>query len=264
MITAKDIMHPEDEKAIAALKKVPYIDEMCRSTMEIAYERIYRGENLGMMVKVDNDIPELCADIKSVANSIGIKTPELYIYNDPVMNAYTYGETDPFVCISSSLLEKMNRDERKAILAHEYGHILCHHVLYGSVAITLKQFGEDFGFIGETLTGPVQLALRYWSRRSELSADRCAAAVVGEETFQMSMLKLAMGLADVGSDPYRLVRQAKEYHAHEKHDIWSRIQQNCRIAFNTHPQFVNRAYEIDRWKNSATYKRLRQSITYHA
>ena len=258
---ATDIMHPEDQKAIGALKKIPFIDEMCRSCMEIAYEKIYRGENLGMMVKVDNSyMPELYQDLKDVTKAIGISTPELFIYNDPVMNAFTFGETNPYVCVSSSLVEKMNREERKAILAHECGHILCQHVLYGSVVETLRMIGDDFGIIGYTLTGPVKLALQYWSRRSEYSADRCAAAVVGERTFQASMLKLALGLADAGNDPYRLVKQAKEYHAHEKQDIWSRIQQNCRVAFFSHPQNVNRAYEIDRWKKSCTYKRIRQSI----
>lgn len=234
---------------------------MCRATLEIAYERIYRGENLGMMVKVNSSyMPELFEDLKSVTRIIGMNTPELFIYNDPVMNAFTFGETNPYICVSSSLIEKMNREERKAIIAHECGHILCQHVLYGSVVKTLRMIGQDFGIIGSTLTGPVRLALQYWSRRSELSADRCAAAVVGERTFQASMLKLSLGLADAGSDPYRLVRQAKEYHQHAKSDIWSRIQQNCRVAFFSHPQNVNRAYEIDRWKNSYAYKRLRQSI----
>lgn len=258
---AADIMHPEDQKAIEVLKKIPFVDEACRSMLEIAYEKIYRGENLGMMVKVDSSyMPELYNDFLHIAKVVGITTPELFVYNDPVMNAFTFGETNPYVCVSSSLIEKLNREERMAILAHECGHILCQHVLYGSVVETLRMLGESFGIIGSTLTGPIRLALSYWSRRSEYSADRCAAAVVGERTFQASMLKLALGLADAGDDPYRLVKQAKEYHAHEKKDIWSRIQQNCRVALFSHPQNVNRAYEIDRWKKSATYKRLRQSI----
>lgn len=258
---AEDIMHPEDLKAIGLLKKVPLVDEMCRETMELAYEQIYRGENLAMMVKVDESyLPDLYQDLKEVVETIGIDLPELFVYNDPVMNAFTFGETNIFICMSSSIIEKMDREERKAILAHECGHILCHHVLYGSVVETLRLIGENLGILGRTLTGPVKLALMYWSRRSEYSADRCAAAVVGEKVFQSSMLKLALGMADAGSDPYRLVRQAREYHAHEQRDIWSKIQQNCRMAFFSHPQLVNRAYEIDRWKKSLAYKRLRSSI----
>lgn len=258
---ATDIMHPEDQKAISALKKIPFIDEICRTTLELAHERIYRGENLAMMVKVDmNYMPELYMDLKAVTKTVGIKTPELFVYNDPVMNAFTFGETNPFICVSSSLIEKMNREERKAVLAHECGHILCQHVLYNSVVEALRMISEKFGIIGSTMTGPAKLALLYWSRRSEFSADRCAATVVGERVFQTSMLKLALGLSDAGNDPYRLVRQAKEYHQYEQRSTWDYIQQNCRMAFYSHPQYVNRAYEIERWKNSYSYKRLRQSI----
>ena len=254
---AKDIMHPEDAKAINALKKIPFVDEVCRETLRVAGENIYRGENLAMMVRVtERCMPELYKDMQDVVRAVGIAMPELYVYNDPVMNAYTFGETNPFVCVSSSVVEKMTREERKAVLAHECGHILCQHVLYMSVVLTLEEFGRNLGVIHYALNGSILLALNYWSRRSEFSADRCAAVVAGERAFQSSMLKLASGLSDVGDDPYQLVRQAKDYHHHERKSIWSRIQQNCRMAFYSHPQMVNRAWEIDRWKNSYAYKHL--------
>lgn len=256
-----DIMHPEDAKAIAVLKKIPLIDSICRETLAFAEESIYRGENLAMMVRVTlSCMPKLYSDMNEVVSKVDISMPDLYVYNDPVMNAFTFGETKPFVCVSSSVVEKMTREEVKAILAHECGHILCQHVLYNSVVHALENLGHNLGAIHYSLTGPMYLALCYWSRRSEYSADRCAAAVVGEKVFQSSILKLTSGLADTGSDPYQLVRQAKEYHAHERKSIWSRIQQNCRMAFYSHPQMVNRAYEIDRWKNSYIYKSLTSNL----
>lgn len=255
---AKDIMHPEDAKALAVLKKIPFIDDICRETLMLAGESIFRGENLAMMVRVtERCMPELHREMKEVARSVGIDMPELYVYNSPVMNAYTYGETKPFVCVSSSVVEKLNSEERKSILAHECGHILCQHLLYDSVVMTLERLGRQIGLIHYALTGPVELALCYWSRRSEYSADRCAAVVVGERTFQSAMLKMTGGLSDIGDDPYLLVRQAEEYHRYEKRSVWSRIQQNCRMAFDSHPQTVNRAYEIDRWKRSYAYRKLR-------
>ena len=80
---------------------------------------------------------------------------------------------------------------------------------------------------------------------------------MGEETFQRMTIKLTCGLSDIGDDSYQLVRQAQEYHSHENNSLWDKIQQNCRMAFYSHPQMVNRAYEIDRWKDSYAYKRLR-------
>ena len=254
---ASDIMHPEDAKALAALRKVPFVDDVCREVMRLAGENIYRGENLATMVRVtERCIPELYREMKEVVRKVGIAMPEVYVYNDPVMNAFTFGETHPFVCVSSSVVEKMTSEERKAILAHECGHILCHHVLYMSVVLTLERLGQNFGILHYAFDGAISLALNYWSRRSEFSADRCAVAVVGERAFQSSMLKMASGLSDIGNDPYQLVKQAKEYHQHERKSVWSRIQQNCRMAFYSHPQMVNRAWEIDRWKNSYMYKQL--------
>lgn len=73
-------------------------------------------------------------------------------------------------------------------------------------------------------------------------------------------LKMVSGLQDTGNDYYQFVRQAKEYHSLEDSSLWNTIQQNCRMAFYSHPQMVNRAYEIDRWKVSSTYKQLRSAL----
>jgi Zn-dependent protease with chaperone function len=145
-------------------------------------------------------------------------------------------------------------------MAHECGHILCKHVLYNSVVEIIQDFGDDFGVIPFALTGPIYLVLQYWSRRSEFSADRCAAATMGEKVFQRMTLKMVSGLQDTGNDYYQFVRQAKEYHSLENSSLWNKIQQNCRVAFYSHPQMVNRAYEIDRWKGSYSYNQLRSVL----
>ena len=260
-MTAKDIMHPNDLKAIQVLQKIPCIDSVCRKIMEYGYERIFRGENLGTMVKAsERCLPRVYTLMKRTATCIGIDVPDVYVYNDPLMNAFTYGETNPFVCISSSCVEKLTDDELICLMAHECGHILCKHTLYNSVVNLIQMFGERMGIITRGMSKPIYLALQYWSRQSEYSADRCAAAIVGERDFQQMTMKLASGLVDVQGDPYQLVHQAKEYNYYENQSLWNKIQQNCRMAFYSHPQMVNRAKEIDRWKNSFAYKKQRLEI----
>lgn len=257
MITATDIMHPEDRKALQVLQKIPFIDIVCRSLMKIGYEKIYRGENLAMMIKVQpHNFPRVYSLVKRTTEKIGMSMPEVYVYNDPVMNAYTYGETDVFICISNSCVERLDDEELMCLIAHECGHILCKHSLYKSVVRVIHNLGHDLGAIPYALTGPFYLALQYWSRRSELSADRCAAATMGEDVFQRMTLKIVSGLSNIGNDYYQFVRQAKEYHMLENDSLWNKIQQNCRMAFFSHPQMVNRAYEIDRWKLSWQYQKL--------
>jgi Zn-dependent protease with chaperone function len=185
--------------------------------------------------------------------------PELYIYNDPEMNAYTYGETNTFVAISSSLIERLSTDELRSVMAHECGHILCHHTLYNTLLRTIEELGMLFKIISYSTLGPILMAMQYWSRKSELSADRCEAAIVGHEVYQRTLLKLTCGLSKIEGSPYQLVEQAREYHKMEHESWWDVIQQNCRIAFYSHPQSCERAWEIDRWKNSWQYRKLRST-----
>ena len=257
-MNASDIMHPDDAKALQMLRRIKGFDAFIRASMEYGYEQIFRGENLGMMAKVNaQNYPSLYAAFKKVVRKVGIKEPELFIYNDPVMNAYTYGETNTFVALSSSLVEKLNIDEVSSIIAHECGHILCQHTLYNTLLRTIEELGLLLQVISYSTLGPILMAMQYWSRKGELSADRCSAVVVGERTFQTAMLNLTTGLSEIQGSPYQLVEQAREYHHFENASWWNRIQQNCRIAFNSHPQMCERAYEIDRWKNSWQYRRLR-------
>ena len=255
---AQDIMHPEDAKAIQMIKSVPGCERLVRKFMELGYEARYRGENLANMIQVTSrNFPEIYAPFKEVVKRVGIKEPELYVYNDPVMNAYTYGETNTFIALSSGLVEMMSREELKGVIAHECGHILCKHTLYLTMYKTLSDMGIFLGMIHRTMFAPLYLALQYWSRKSELSADRCGAAVVGEEIYQSALVKLASGMKDSSGQPHRLVEQGKEYEAFKRSSLLNRIQQECRCIFYSHPQLCTRALELDRWRTSFAYRQQR-------
>ena len=176
----KDIMHPEDAKALQMLKKLKGFDDLIRWMMENGYEKQFRGGNLGCYLKVsDSNYKDIYQLFQGVVKQVGIKMPELYIYNDPEMNAYTYGETNTFVAISSSLIERLTIDELRSVMAHECGHILCQHTLYNTLLRTIEELGILLQIISYSTLGPILMAMQYWSRKSELSADRCEAAVVG-------------------------------------------------------------------------------------
>lgn len=146
MMTASDIMHPEDKKALQMLKKIPFIDSACRSILKVGYERMYRGENLAMMVKVSSQcLLRVYSLMKSTTEKVGLEMPEVYVYNDPVMNAFTFGETNVFVCISSSCVEKMDDEELMCLMAHECGHILCKHVFIKVLLILFKTWAMTSG-----------------------------------------------------------------------------------------------------------------------
>lgn len=164
-------------------------------------------------------------------HQVGITEPELYVYNDPMINAYTYGETRTFIALSSSLVERMSKEELKGVIAHECGHILCRHMLYLTMYETLKEMGVFLGLIPWMMFSPLYLALQYWNRKSELSADRCGAAVVGEEIYQSVLIKLASGMKEDSRQPDCLVEQGKAYEALKHSSLWNRIQQEYQCIF---------------------------------
>ena len=76
--------------------------------------------------KVDRaTAPELIAMVESLAIGAGIPMPEVYVINDAAPNAFATGR-DPkhaAVAVTTGLLERLNKDELKGVLAHEVSHI---------------------------------------------------------------------------------------------------------------------------------------------
>jgi heat shock protein HtpX len=59
------------------------------------------------------------------ANRAGIKMPQVAIYDAPEMNAFATGasKNSALVAVSTGLLQQMDRDQVRAVLGHEIGHV---------------------------------------------------------------------------------------------------------------------------------------------
>ena len=69
---------------------------------------------------------ELAQKVHFLAKRAGLdKTPEVYYYNSPEVNAFATGPSrnNSLVAVSTGLLQSMNSDEAEAVLAHEVSHI---------------------------------------------------------------------------------------------------------------------------------------------
>ena len=69
-----------------------------------------------------------------------------------------------FITITSGLVDMMTEEELDAVIAHECGHILCHHVLYHSIAHYVMDGLDSLGVLG-SLGVPIQYAILYWERK---------------------------------------------------------------------------------------------------
>lgn len=67
----------------------------------------------------------LLATVQELAGKAGIRMPEVGIFPSYQSNAFATGwnKNDALVAVSSGLLQRMNRDEVKAVLGHEIGHV---------------------------------------------------------------------------------------------------------------------------------------------
>ena len=67
----------------------------------------------------------LLATVAEHARSAGIGMPEVAVYEGPEMNAFATGmdRNHALVAVSSGLLENMDREQVRAVLGHEIGHV---------------------------------------------------------------------------------------------------------------------------------------------
>lgn len=67
----------------------------------------------------------LVRTVQSLARKVGIKTPEIGIYDSPDPNAFATGwnRNNALVAVSTGLLHGMNEDELTGVLGHEISHV---------------------------------------------------------------------------------------------------------------------------------------------
>ena len=94
------------------------------------------------------------------ANRVGIKMPEVAIYDGPEMNAFATGATrnSSLVAVSSGLLRQMQRNEVDAVLGHEISHVANGDM----VTLTLLQgvLNTFVIFLSRVIGGIIDSALR--------------------------------------------------------------------------------------------------------
>ncbi|MFC1666190.1 M48 family metallopeptidase [Nanoarchaeota archaeon] len=140
--------------------------------------------------------------VEALTLASGLPMPKLYIMNSEQINAFASGR-DPqnaVVCVTKGALQKLDRHELEAVLAHELGHIANYDIRYitlvtvmvGMIAIVSQMFlrslwfrsGDNDGKKGifliigivMAILAPivVQLVQLSISRKREFSADATA------------------------------------------------------------------------------------------
>lgn len=252
-------IHPEDKAALDQLKAIPFLSNLIKKIMSLFDEQLAYGMNMAQKIRLsDKQLPHLYRLLPPIANKLGIPEPEFYLEMDPMPNAYAMGETRTAVTVTSGLLQLMTQEEVKAVLAHECGHILCHHMLFTTMANYIMMYSPSLPEISQSAL----IALLYWNRKSELSCDRVAAYVTSPETSVSMLSHLAGGsqelMYDFNLEEY--VKQANEYESIRNEDLWNKTLQAWVTLRLDHPFNSVRVRELLKWTRSGQFVNLLADI----
>lgn len=238
---------------------------LLKNFLALGLERLQYGLNLAQSVRLSpKQLPRLYAHLPPICEKLGIAVPEFYLLMSPEPNAWTFGDTRIYITVTSSIVELLNDEELDAVIAHECGHIACRHVLYHSLAYWLSLGMDAAGVLGKVAV-PLQMAIRYWERCSELSCDRAASVITSPDAVTRVMARLAGGpialTKEINSCEW--AKQADEYEAICQESTWNKILQYAAVMDKNHPFAAVRVREILKWGCSEQYKRLKVCMEEH-
>jgi heat shock protein HtpX len=83
--------------------------------------------------------PRLHNIVEGLCIAGGLPKPRLYVIQDDAPNAFATGRNprNAAVAVTTGLLEKMNRIELEAVLAHELSHVKNYDILVSTLAVTM-------------------------------------------------------------------------------------------------------------------------------
>lgn len=95
--------------------------------------------------------------VEGLCIASGLPKPRIYVIDDAAPNAFATGRNPKHaaIAVTTGLLDKMNRVELEAVLAHELSHIKNDDILVSTLAVTMV------GLI--TLVGDFSIRMMWWN-----------------------------------------------------------------------------------------------------
>jgi Zn-dependent protease with chaperone function len=201
--------------------------------------RMQRQMVLGNSLQVEySDYAWLRDWANHVAADLAMPRVEMFVTQDPVMNAYAFGFARPYcIVLNSGSIRYLTQDELKAIVVHEMAHIKYGHT---TASVYLLPF-LSMPFVS-IVTGWIA---GFWNRRTELTSDRLALMYLEDG----ELVKNALVKIHVGPDVAQAMNQtARDWLRHNAERPMNRFAQ----TFSSHPFLVRRLAHIDRYAAQLT------------
>ena len=258
-ISSRAFEHPADRSALVALRSLSGFDTVLKTLSGLFRERQHRLLYLASAIKVDErqfaGVNALLTEVVGVLDAPA--RPELFVVQDPRVNAITMGMDEPFIVLTTGMVDLMDTDELRFVVGHEVGHAMSGHSVYRTMLHHLLNLVGAFSWmpIGSWGLRALVASLNEWARKSELSGDRAGLLAGQDEQAALRvMMKLAGGpkLAEMNTEAF--LEQAAEYES--TGDLRDGLLKLINLEPQTHPFSVVRAAALKEWVDSGDYQRI--------
>ncbi len=193
----------------------------------------------------DKNFPEIDTLVDLACYRLGMPRPDVYVQQDPTLNAYASGFLDgQWLVIHSETVEALEPKELLFVIGHELGHIRYGHT-------TLLNFIAHSGNHPiPVVTTALALIFKVWSRKAEYTADRAGLlACRNPDAAGKALLKLLIGPEGARKTSLR------EYMDEIKRRPDDKLT-GIAECFYTHPFIPKRILAIQNFSRSNIYRQL--------
>ena len=258
-ISSRAYEHPADRSALVALRKLSGFDVLLRRLASLFNDRSLRLLYLASAVRVsERQFPDLHNMLRDGAYVLDLpEVPELYVSQDPLVNALTLGADKPFIVVTTGMINLYDAEEIRFAIGHELGHVLSGHAIYRTMLFHLINLARRIAWMPLGYLGlrAIIWGLEEWFRKSELSCDR-AGLLAGQDidAGRRALMKMGGGayMSELSADAFH--EQAREYDAVP--DVREGLLKLLQLQGTLHPFAVVRFAELDRWAADGAYGRI--------
>jgi predicted Zn finger-like uncharacterized protein len=193
--------------------------------------KIHQAQLIGQCVKVsESQFSQIYNSAKVSASNLRMEIPEIFIKQEPTINAYAIGFIGKkSVILHSKTVSSMKSEELISILGHEFSHIKLKHTNWAVVTSSVSGAGIPI------LSKILQFIFLFWSRKAEFSCDRGSIIACGNlQAAVNALIKIAVGeelFNEVSIDDFE----------NQGNDGWFN---RFAGSFSTHPYLVKRVLKL--------------------